>query len=89
VERRVIENAADDVIAVLDNLGCERVVVLGAIGTLELQFAATHPERTSALVLISPTARRRRADRDGTRQSVRRYVRPGRLVASGAVSKSS
>jgi pimeloyl-ACP methyl ester carboxylesterase len=62
VEGRLVEDGVDDVIAVLDDLGCERVVVFGAIGTLELQFAATHPERISALVLINPTARRRRAD---------------------------
>jgi class 3 adenylate cyclase len=46
----------------IDDLGCERVVVLGASGPPALQFAATHPERTSALVLINPTARFRRAD---------------------------
>src|SRR5262249_34342004 len=46
-----------------DECGCERAVVLepGA-GLSALQFAATHPERTSALVLINPTARVRRAD---------------------------
>jgi pimeloyl-ACP methyl ester carboxylesterase len=62
LEGRLTENVVDDMIAVLDSLGCGRVVVLGAIGTPELQFAATHPERTSALVLINPTARIRRAE---------------------------
>ena len=62
VEGRLIESIVDDMIAVLDELGCERVVVVGAIGPPALQFAATHPERTSALVLINPTARFRRAD---------------------------
>ncbi len=62
VEGRLIESIVDDMIAVLDELGCERVVVVGAIGPPALQFAATHPERTSALVLINPTARYRRAD---------------------------
>jgi class 3 adenylate cyclase len=64
VEARLTESFVDDLIAVLDELGCERVVVLdvtGAVGAA-LQFAATHPERTSALVLINPTARFRRAD---------------------------
>src|SRR5262245_38949467 len=61
VEGRLIESVVDDMIAVLDECGCERVVVLTA-GTPALQFAATHPERTSALVLINPTARIRRAD---------------------------
>ncbi len=32
-------------IAVLDELGCERVVVVGAVGPPALQFAATHPLR--------------------------------------------
>jgi class 3 adenylate cyclase len=62
VEGRMIESVVDDMIVVLDELGCERAVVLGAIGQPALQFAATHPERTSALVLINPTARFRRAD---------------------------
>jgi class 3 adenylate cyclase len=62
VEGRMIESVVDDMIVVLDELGCERVVVLGAVGQPALQFAATHPERTSALVLINPTARFRRAD---------------------------
>jgi class 3 adenylate cyclase len=62
VEGRMLESVVDDMIVVLDELGCERVVVLGAIGQPALQFAATHPERTSALVLINPTARFRRAD---------------------------
>jgi class 3 adenylate cyclase len=53
----------DDMIAVLDEVSCERVVVLDATaGFPTLQFAATHPERTSALVLINPSARLRRAD---------------------------
>jgi class 3 adenylate cyclase/pimeloyl-ACP methyl ester carboxylesterase len=62
VEGRLAESTVDDMIAVLDELGCERVVVLGAIAPAALQFAATHPERTSALVLINPTARLRSAD---------------------------
>jgi class 3 adenylate cyclase len=62
VEGRLIESTVDDMIVVLDELGCERAVVLGAIGQPALQFAATHPERTSALVLINPSARFRRAD---------------------------
>jgi class 3 adenylate cyclase/pimeloyl-ACP methyl ester carboxylesterase len=62
VEGRLIESIVDDMIVVLDELGCERVVVLGTVGQPALQFAATHPERTSALVLINPSARLRQAD---------------------------
>jgi class 3 adenylate cyclase/pimeloyl-ACP methyl ester carboxylesterase len=64
VEGRLIESSVDDMIVVLDELGCERAVVLGGSGggLSALQFAATHPERTSALVLINSSARLRRAD---------------------------
>jgi class 3 adenylate cyclase len=64
VEGRLIESDVDDMIVVLDEVGCERAVVLGGSGggLAALQFAATHPERTSALVLINPSARLRRAD---------------------------
>jgi class 3 adenylate cyclase/pimeloyl-ACP methyl ester carboxylesterase len=62
IDARLNESDADDMIAVLDDLGCERVVVLGLFPLPALQFAATHPDRTSALVLINPTARLRRAD---------------------------
>src|SRR5262249_12961826 len=62
IEGRLVESDVDDMIAVLDELGCERVVVLGAIAPPALQFAATHPERISALVLIHPYARVRRSD---------------------------
>jgi class 3 adenylate cyclase len=57
VEARLNESLVDDMIAVLDELSCERVAVLGIGPFAALQFAATHPERTSALVLINPTAR--------------------------------
>jgi class 3 adenylate cyclase len=62
VEGRLTESLVDDMIAVLDDLGCERVVVLGGLGFPALQFAATHPERISALVLINTSPRFRRAD---------------------------
>src|SRR5262245_11777357 len=62
-EGRLVESFVDDMIAVTDDLGCERVTVLDAtVGQPALQFAATHPERTAALVLINPSARLRRAD---------------------------
>jgi class 3 adenylate cyclase len=62
IEGRLVESDVDDMMAVLDELGCERVVVLGGIAPPALQFAATHPERTSALLLINPYARFRRSD---------------------------
>ena len=62
VEGRLTESFVDDMIAVTDDLGCERVTVLDALGPPALQFAATYPERTAALVLINPSARLRWAD---------------------------
>jgi class 3 adenylate cyclase len=59
---RFIEDVVDDMVAVLDHLGCERVAILGTLGPPELLFAATHPTRTRALVLINPFARVRPAD---------------------------
>jgi class 3 adenylate cyclase len=63
LEGRLIESVVDDMMGVLDELGCERVAVFGsASGLSAVQFAATHPERTSALVLLNASARIRRAD---------------------------
>ena len=61
-EGRLVEAIVDDMVAVIDALGCEQVVVLGSYGPAALLFAATHPERTKALVLVNPYARLRRAD---------------------------
>lgn len=61
-EGRLVEAIVDDMVAVVDALGCEQVVVLGPYGPAALLFAATHPERTKALVLVNPYARLSRAD---------------------------
>ena len=55
------EEWMDDVRTVLDDLGCRSVALFGHAegGTMALLFAATHPERTSALVLADACARRR------------------------------
>jgi pimeloyl-ACP methyl ester carboxylesterase len=59
-----MEQRADDVRAVLDDVGAERVAVVGASdgGPIAALFAATHPERTDRLVLINTYARRIRSD---------------------------
>ena len=49
-------------VAVLDAVGCERVALLGLWSPIGLLFAATHPERTAALVVVDTTARIRRAE---------------------------
>jgi len=54
-----LETRMDDVRAVMDAVGSERAVVLGISegGTMSTLFAATHPERTLALVLMGTFAR--------------------------------
>jgi pimeloyl-ACP methyl ester carboxylesterase len=44
----------DDVRAVMDAVGCRRVALLGHVegGSIAMVFAATYPDRASALVLI-------------------------------------
>jgi class 3 adenylate cyclase len=58
-----IEEWMHDVCAVLDNLDSPRAALLGhgEGGPMALLFAATHPDRTQALVLADTCARRRRA----------------------------
>jgi pimeloyl-ACP methyl ester carboxylesterase len=50
------ERASDDLAEVLDAQGIDRVVVVGHSmgGTIAQRFAADHPERVHALVLIAP-----------------------------------
>jgi class 3 adenylate cyclase len=58
----MVETVVDDMITVLDALGQERAVVLGMAAGASVLFAATHPARTTALVLFDVTARFRKAD---------------------------
>jgi class 3 adenylate cyclase len=48
-----VEAWSDDLLVVLDEIGSQRTAVLGMLdgGLFGIVFAATHPERTSALVL--------------------------------------
>ena len=57
------EEWMDDIRTVLDDLDSKRAVIFGhgEGGTLALLFAASHPERTEALILADTCARRRRA----------------------------
>ena len=54
-----LEEQMDDVLAVLDAAGSERAAVMGSLegGPLSMLFAATHPDRTEALVLYGTFAR--------------------------------
>ena len=61
-EARFVENMADDMLALLDKLELERAAVIDlGYGAPSLLFAAAHPERVSALALLHPVARVRRA----------------------------
>ena len=57
------EEWMDDVLTVLDDLGSESAALLGhgEGGPMAILFAATHPKRTSSLVLADTCARRVRA----------------------------
>jgi class 3 adenylate cyclase/pimeloyl-ACP methyl ester carboxylesterase len=52
-----LEEQMDDVVAVLDAVGSERVAIMAMLeaGSMASMFAATHPERTSALILYEAT----------------------------------
>jgi class 3 adenylate cyclase len=58
-----LETRMDDVRAVLDAVGSRRAVVLGFSegGSMSTLFAATHPDRTHALVLVGTFPRMMRA----------------------------
>ncbi|MGZ4242497.1 MAG: alpha/beta fold hydrolase [Actinomycetota bacterium] len=54
-----LEQRMDDIRAVMDAAGCERAALLGASegAPLAILFAATYPERTTALILYGAMAR--------------------------------
>ena len=56
-----LEDRTDDIRAVMDAVGSEHAAIMGIAdgGPVAMMFAATHPERTRALVLSATAARRR------------------------------
>jgi pimeloyl-ACP methyl ester carboxylesterase len=58
-EPPVLELQRDDVAAVMDAAGSEEAIVFGGAraATMAMLFAATHPERTKALILYAPVAK--------------------------------
>jgi class 3 adenylate cyclase len=58
-----LEEQMDDVVAVMDAVGSERAAVMAMLeaGSMACLFAATHPERTGALVLYEATPRMTKA----------------------------
>jgi len=63
-EPPIIERQRDDVGVVMDAAGIESAVVFGVAraASMSMLFAATHPERTQALVLYAPTVKRVASD---------------------------
>jgi class 3 adenylate cyclase len=61
-EGRLVESHVDDMVAVVDAVGCERVAIMGLGVPTGAVFAATHPDRATALVLADAAVRYRRAD---------------------------
>jgi pimeloyl-ACP methyl ester carboxylesterase/class 3 adenylate cyclase len=59
LEPPVLELQRDDVGAVLDAAGSREAIVFGGAraATMAMLFAATHPERTKALILYAPVAK--------------------------------
>ena len=58
-EPPVLELQRDDVGAVMDAAGSESAIVFGGAraATMAMLFAATHPDRTKALILYAPVAK--------------------------------
>jgi class 3 adenylate cyclase len=56
VELRFAEAIADDMLALVDHLGWEQVALVGD-GPHAILFAASHPERTKALVVVNAASR--------------------------------
>jgi class 3 adenylate cyclase len=59
-EGRLIESYVDDVVAVVDAVGFRRVAIMGLSVPIPAVFAATHPDRATALVMADAPARYRR-----------------------------
>jgi class 3 adenylate cyclase len=59
-----IEDWTEDIHAVLDAAGSRQAAIIAAVdaGPIAMLYAATHPERVRALVLLNTTARYLRAD---------------------------
>jgi pimeloyl-ACP methyl ester carboxylesterase len=70
------EQQADLAAALLDTLGVERVAVVGlsAGGPGAIQFAARHPHRVAALVLLSAISQRTALSEDQMNSSIGRLV---------------
>jgi class 3 adenylate cyclase len=96
-----LEDQMDDLIAVMDAVGSERVAIVGTLegGPMATMFAATHPDRVSALVLYATFARATWAPgyefawpaevRDAHMAELVEHWGEGRVVAGVAPSEAS
>jgi class 3 adenylate cyclase len=80
-----LEEQMDDVVAVLDAVGSAEAAVFAQLeaGSMASLFAATHPERTSALVLYEATPRMTKApdyDWPLTREEREQWIEPLRAT---------
>jgi pimeloyl-ACP methyl ester carboxylesterase len=57
VPNQTLDGRVDDLRAVLDAVGCERVVLFGDAGNTCIHFAARYPERTRALILYGTSVK--------------------------------
>jgi class 3 adenylate cyclase len=89
-----LEEQMDDVVAVMDAVGSEQAAVVAMLeaGSMASLFAATHPERTGALILYESMARMTaapgydwplsREEREGLAEQVRESWGSGSLVSA-------
>jgi class 3 adenylate cyclase len=81
-----LEERMDDVRAILDDAGSERAVLMGVSegGPMSMLFAATHPERTQALVLCGAEVKEETTEDwpwgESTREEFERNMTIERLV---------
>jgi class 3 adenylate cyclase len=78
-ERPTIELQRDDIATVMDAAGMDEAIIFGHTrsASMAMLFAATHPDRTKALVLYSPVAKSVRTSdfpHGGTREDVTAFV---------------
>ena len=78
-ERPTIELQRDDIATVMDAAGMDEAIIFGHTrsASMAMLFAATHPDRTKALVLYSPVAKSVRTSdfpHGGSREAVTAFV---------------
>lgn len=80
-----LEDRMDDVRAVMDSVGSEKATLLGHSegGNMSTLFAATFPERTEGLILVSTYAKRIRSEDYPWAPTLVRWPGKGRAGSKG------